>query len=581
MFSRQVQFVIPYVRRYKGILFQGVFALVFASLFSAAIPFLIKLAVDGLQKGFDRKVAEIIAITGLFTLAQAALKYLARTKILNSARAIEFEIRRDFFTHLVSLPFSFFGGHHRGDLIARMMTDIGNIRMMVGMVTLHFSSTIATTVLSLVMMFNLSPSITILSIVPLCFLLLTMKAFMARLHHVFTDIQNVNGSLSKGMNEVLSGVRVIKNYQLQDEERKRFEIINTDYLRKNLAATRLWGLLFPLIGFLGGLGTLLVMWIGGYYLMKHRISLGDFIALNTYYMMLMWPIAALGWILNLYQRGLASVRRIEEISAYEKERGDGVKPASVKGDLVLDRVTVTKNGQTILNEVTLSIAAGEKLLMVGPTGSGKSTLLNLLLGLEQEYGGTILLDGRDVRSIALSALRRSVAIVPQEPFLYSLSVADNVMTPDEFESARGGAESRRSGAVAEAVDRLIDVVNMKEEIGRFEKGLDTVVGERGIMLSGGQKQRLTLARALAVEPRILLLDDPLTHVDSYTEHLIWQKLASRFDGLTVIVVSSRPVPLSSVDRVVVLANGSVADSGTPEELLARNPYIRLLYEVKG
>jgi ATP-binding cassette subfamily B multidrug efflux pump len=581
VFGRQVYFVIPYVRRYRRILLQGVFALIFASLFAAAIPFLIKLAVDGLQKGFGRKVTGIVAITGLFTLAQAALKYLARTKILNSARSIEFEIRRDFFTHLVSLPFSFFEGHHRGDLIARMMTDIGNIRMMIGMVTLHFSSTIATTILSLIMMFSLSPSITALSIVPLCFLLFTMKTFMARLHHIFADIQNINGALSKGTNEVLSGIRVIKNYLLQDEERKRFEVLNRDYLRKNLAATRLWGLLFPLIGFLGGLGTLVVMWIGGYYLIKHRISLGDFIALNTYYMMLMWPIAALGWILNLYQRGVASVRRVEEIYAHEREREDGFEPLSVRGALTIDHVSLTKGGRSILNEVTLSIEAGEKLLVIGPTGSGKSTLLNLILGLEQEYRGAILLDGRNLRDIALSVLRKNIAIVPQDPFLYSVSVADNVIRPVRFEGAPDQKNSSLPPTAADTVDQLIDAVKMREEIERFEGGIDTMVGERGIILSGGQKQRLTLARALGAEPRVLLLDDPLTHVDGYTEHAIWEKLSPRFDGLTVIIVSSKPVPLSSIDRAVVLANGSVADSGSPGELLARSPFMRLLYEIKG
>jgi ATP-binding cassette subfamily B multidrug efflux pump len=567
---KQVLFLIPYVRRYRGILFQGIFALILASLFSAAIPFFIKLAVDGLQRGVSGRVLQIVAITGLLTVAQAALKYLARTRILNSARAIEFEIRRDFFTHLISLPYSFFSAHHRGDLIARMMTDIGNIRTMIGMVTLHFSSTIATTILSLTMMFTLSPVIAALSIIPLCFLLLTMKGFMGRLHHIFADIQKVNGNLSKGMTEALSGIRVIKNYLLQEAERKRFETLNAEYLQKNLAATRLWGLLFPLIGFLGGLGTLLVMWMGGYYLMKHRITLGDFIALNTYYMMLMWPIAALGWILNLYQRGVASAKRVEEIHSHEKESDEGATLESVAGTIDFDHVTVVKGGRTILNDITFTLKAGEKLLVVGPTGSGKSTLLNLILGLEHGYSGSISLDGLDIRQIALPSLRKAVAIVPQDPFLYSVSVAENIVAPSRPED----------GQARPGLDQLIDTVNMREEIERFEAGIDTVVGERGIMLSGGQKQRLTLARALAVGPRILLLDDPLTHIDGYTEHLIWQRLSSLFDGLTVIVVSSRPVPLSHIDRAMVVTNGLIADQGAPDELLSRNPYMRLLYEVR-
>ncbi len=559
---KQLELVIPYIIRYRGTLFQGIIALLAASLFSAAIPYLIKLAVDALQAGAGAKVVRIIGATALFALAQAALKYRARTKILNSSRGIEFELRESFYAHLISLPYAFFRQHFRGDLIARMMTDIGNVRMMAGMVILHFSSTIITTVLSIVVMFKLSPSITLLSMVPLCSLFLVMRRFMGRLHHIFADIQNVNGRLSKGTNEVLSGIRVIKNYLLQADEQKRFEALSAEYMRKNLAATRLWGLLFPLVGFLGGLGTLLVMWVGGYYLMRHRITLGDFIALNTYYMMLMGPVAGLGWILNLYQRGVASLGRIEEIYESELETTEGIEPVVTAGAIAFDRVTVVKEGSPVLNNAAFSINPGEKLLIIGPTGSGKSTILNLILGLEQEYTGTVSLDNVDIRRIAPRALRSLVAIVPQDPFLYSMTIRENLFSPVDL-------------------DELIDTVHMGDEIERFEKGVETVVGERGVTLSGGQKQRLTLARALSAHPRVLLLDDPFTHVDGYTEETIWNKIRPTLGGMTVIIVSSRPVPLSDIDNVAVLSEGAVADQGTPEDLLKRNPYMRLFYEVKG
>jgi ATP-binding cassette, subfamily B, multidrug efflux pump len=558
----KLRIIIPYITRYRGVFFQGIFALLVASLLSAFIPYLIKVAVDRLQGGSHHAVTGIILITALCTLTQAVLKYVARTRILNGARHVEYEIRGDFYRRIVTLPYSFFTTHHRGDLIARMMTDVGNIRMMIGMVTLHFSSTVATTILSLAMMFKLSPAITLLSIIPLCLLLLAMRGFMGRLQHIFADIQRVNGDLSKGMSEVLSGVRVIKNYLLQKGEKERFAAINNEYLKKNLIATRLWGLLFPLIGFLGGMGTLVVMWVGGYYLMTHQISLGDFIALNTYYVMLMWPIAALGWILNLYQRGTASVKRVEEILTLEPERTDGAVPVSFGGSIAFDHVTLTKDGRPILKDLTFSLREGQRLLLIGPTGSGKSSLINLLLGLEEGYSGKILLDGIDIRAIALPSLRKGLGLVPQEPFLYSRTIAGNLFSPDN-------------------PHELIALVNLTEEIARFEKGMETVVGERGVMLSGGQKQRLTLARALAKEPQLLLLDDPLTHVDSYTEHLIWQRMAPLFEGRTVIIVSSRPVPLSNVDWVIVLRDGEMADEGTADELLGRNPYMRLLYEAKG
>jgi ATP-binding cassette subfamily B protein len=559
--NKQLEFIFPYIKRYRGSLFQGVCTLVLASLFSAAIPFLIKVAVDHLQEGLSRKVAEIIGVAAFLALLQAGLKFLARTKILNSSREIEYELRRDFYAHLVSLPYNFFREHHRGDLIARMMTDIGNIRTMIGMVILHFSNTVAIIVLSLVMMIKLSPLITLLSIVPLGFLFLIIRRFMTKLHDVFTQIQHVNGSLSKNVNEVLSGIRVVKNYLLQAAEQKRFHALNRDYMQKNLAATRLWGLLFPSIGLLGGIGTLIVMWIGGYYLIQQRITLGDFIALNTYYMMLMWPIAALGWILNLYQRGLASVRRIEEIYENRIENEEGEAPPVAMGKIAFDGVTVIKGGRTVLNGVTFSIEPGRKLLVVGPTGSGKSTLLNLLLGLEQDYSGSIRLNGADIRHIGLPALRRHIGLVPQDPFLYSVSVRENIF---------GAAD----------LHRLIDTVNLKDEVERFDRGVETIVGERGVRLSGGQKQRLTLARALSINPKVLLLDDAFTHVDGHTEHLIWEKLLSAIKGITVIIVSSKPVPLSYLDKAAVLVDGTIVDQGTPGELLLRNPYMKLLYEVK-
>jgi ATP-binding cassette subfamily B protein len=559
---RQLGLVVPYIKRYRGFLFEGILALVIAALFSAAIPFLIKLAVDGLQKGAGGHVARIVAITGLCAIAQAALKFRARTKILNSSREIEFGLRKDFYAHLVSLPYAFFRKHYRGDLIARMMADIGNIRMMVAMVTLHFTSTITTTVLSLAVMFKLSPPITLLSIAPLCFLFLVMRRFMGRLHLVFADIQTANGNLSKGTNEVLSGIRVIKNYLLKEEERKRFEVLSTDYMKKNLSATRLWGLFLPLIGFLGGLGTLFVMWMGGYFLMKHRITLGDFIALNTYYMTLMAPVAGLGWIFNLYQRGVASIRRIEEIYESEPERSDGIDPGAFTGRVTFDDITVKKEGRSILSSVAFAVEPGERLLILGPTGAGKTTLLNLILGLEQEYTGSILVDNIDVRSLSLAALRRGIALVPQDPFLYSTSIRENIFFPPD-------------------ISGLIGAVQMTDEIGRFEKGLETIVGERGVTLSGGQKQRLTLARALSADARVLLLDDPFTHVDGYTQQVIWEKMKSLLAGTTLIIVSSKPLPVADLDKVVVLSEGRVDDQGTPGEVLQRNSYMKLFYEVQG
>ncbi len=559
---KQLRLIIPYITRYRGDLFQAVLILVAASCISAAIPFLIKLSVDRLRDGFSRTVTSLILVTALLALVQAGLKARARMKIFNSTREIEFELRRDFHAHLSSLPYAFFRNHHRGDLIARMMADIGNIRMMISMVALHVSNTIATTALSLIMMWRLSPSITLLSVVPLCVLFLLMRGFIAPLHRAFTEIQQVNGSLSKQVNDVLTGIRVVKNYLLEAEERRRFDALNEEYMKKTLGATRVWGLLFPMTGFLGGLGTLAVMWLGGYYLMEHRITLGDFIALNTYYMMLMWPIAAFGWVLNLYQRGVASIQRIEAIYASEAERTGGLVPDAFTGTIAFEQVAVRKEGREVLKNVSFSLRPGERLLITGPTGGGKSTLLNLILGLEQEYTGSIRLDGVDIREIALSALRSGIGLVPQEPFLYSTSIRENLFNPSNL-------------------DRLIAMAQMGDEIKRYEHGVETVVGERGVTLSGGQKQRLTLARALSKNPRILLLDDPFTHVDGFTEQLVWEEIKPVLDGITVIIASSKPVPLAYVDWAAVLVDGGIADYGRAGELLERNPYMKLLYEVKG
>ncbi len=559
---KDISLILPHIKKHRGEFAQGVTTLVLASLCSASIPLLIKYAVDSLQAGARTRVFQIIGVTCCLALLQAFFRYRSRMKILNGSREIEYELRRNLYTHLISLPYGFFKDQHRGDLIARMMNDITNVRMMIGMCILHFSSTVATTTLSFIMMLRLSVPITLLALLPLCFLFLLIRGYMQKLHTIFKDVQDTYGRLSKGANEVLTGIRVIKNYLLQREEQDRFEKLNSEYMEKNMASTRLWGMVFPSVGFLGGVGTLIVMWIGGYFLMNNKITLGSFIALNAYYAMLMWPVVALAWIMNLYQRGTASLKRIEEIYRTPVEEESGVTPEHIEGNLELKHVTLIRGERAILKDVNFTVKRGEKLLIIGPTGTGKTTILNLILGLEQGYDGTILIDGSDAHKVPLAARRQRIAIVPQDPFLYSLSIRENTFA-------------------AEEADTLVDAVHLKDEIGRFETKLETVVGERGVMLSGGQKQRLTLARALAAKPDILLLDDPFTHVDSYTEHMILQKIWPLVKDKTVIMTSTRPVPATYVDRVLVLAGGSVVDEGEPAEVLARSPYMKLLYEVRA
>jgi ATP-binding cassette subfamily B multidrug efflux pump len=559
---KDLSLILPHVKKYRGEFTQGVVTLVLASLCSATIPLLIKYAVDGLQAGMRTRVFQIVGVTCALALLQGFLRYRSRMKILNGSREIEYELRKDFYTHLISLPYAFFKEQHRGDLIARMMNDITNVRMMIGMCILHFSSTVATMTLSFIMMLRLNVPITLLSLLPLCFLFILIRGYMGKLQTVFKDVQDTYGRLSKGANEVLAGIRVVKNYLLQQEEQDRFEKLNREYMEKNLASTRLWGMVFPSVGFLGGAGTLLVMWIGGYFLMNNKITLGDFIALNAYYAMLMWPVVALAWIMNLYQRGVASLKRIEEVYQAPVEDESGAPIEHIEGNVKFGNVTLTRGERAILKQVSFTVNRGEKLLIIGPTGSGKTTILNLILGLEQGYEGTIFIDGSDAHRIPLAARRQRIAIVPQDPFLYSLSIKENIFAEH-------------------GVYELIDAVHLKEEIDRFETKMETVVGERGVMLSGGQKQRLTLARALAAKPDILLLDDPFTHVDGYTEHMILEKIWPLIKDTTVIMTSTRPVPAKYVDRVLVLAGGTVVDEGEPGELLARSPYMKLLYEVKA
>jgi ATP-binding cassette subfamily B protein len=540
-----------------------------ASSIGLAGPWVLKYAIDDLHQGATmEKVRRYAAALLALAAVGGVFRFLMRRIIVGASRDLEYDLRNDFFAALQRLDQGYFHQHRTGDLMSRATNDLNAVRMMIGPAVMYTSSTALTFVIAMVLMISIDPWLTLIALIPLPFVSIVVRYFGSAIHQRFERIQEQFSDLSAITQESLAGVRVVRAYRQESSEIDRFRRGNEEYVRRNQALIRLQGMYYPSMGLLMGVGALLVLWLGSRRVVAGSMSVGELVAFNAYLMMLAWPMIAFGWVTNLLQRGMASWKRMLAVLDAEPAIRDAA-PAElvrqeIRGAIEFRHVTFGYGGRTMLRDISLSVPAGTTTAIVGATGSGKSTLLSLLPRLNDPPPGTVFIDGVDVRRFPLDALRRAIGFVPQEPFLFSATIADNI--------ALGVP-----GASVEATRRAAAVARLDKDVADFPRGYDTMVGERGITLSGGQKQRTAIARAVLVDPRILILDDALSAVDTYTEEEILHRLSEVMRQRTSIIVSHRVSTVRHADQIVVLDQGRIAERGTHDQLLTRDGLYAELY----
>jgi ATP-binding cassette, subfamily B, multidrug efflux pump len=558
----ELRSVFPYLRRYRRGLVLGLASLILKDLAGAALPLMIRGAIDALPQGVMGRVVLFASLLVAFSFAKGLFQYWMRVIIIGISRDIEYDLRNDLFGHLVSLSPDYYGRTRTGDIMARATNDLNAVRMMLGPGIMYWTETSLTFLLAIVIMISTDWRLALLAILPAPAVSLAVIFFGRHIHERFERIQAMFSDISSRVQENLSGVRMVRAFVQERAELRRFEELNRRYIEQNIRLVRIQGLFQPLLEMLIGFTFLVVLWAGGRQVLAHRISLGSFVMFNTYMGMLVWPMIALGWVVNLMQRGTASLGRINEI--FREKRTIAAPPTPVRldhvrGEVEFRNVSVNFPTGRALDRVTLRIEAGETLAVVGHTGSGKSTLVGLIPRLMDPSEGSVRLDGIDLRELEPAELRRPIGFVPQETFLFSATIAENIAF---------GVES----ASEEEIRRAAELAGLAADIEGFPEGYRTMVGERGITLSGGQKQRTAIARALLRDPRILILDDALSSVDTLTEERILNHLASIMRGRTVILISHRVSTVRQAQRIVVLEKGAIVEQGTHAELVSAGGY---------
>lgn len=560
----------PYLWRYRRNFALGMGALVLKDLLGAALPLVMRQGIDAVSTQFSLNVLYRFAgILVVLSALKGLFQYWMRVVLIGISRDVEFDLRNDLFHHLTGLSSDFYGRYRTGDIMARATNDLNAVRMMLGPGVMYWCETMLTLVLAITVMVSVDWPLTLLALLPAPFVSVAVMVFGRRIHDRFEAIQKMFSDISSRVQENLSGVRVIRAYVQEQHELRLFEELNQDYIHQNIRLAKLSGLFMPLLQALIGVTFLMVLWAGAWRMLSGHITLGAFVMFNTYMGMLVWPMIAMGWVVNLMQRGTASLARINEllkarpaIAALPTSRQIG---GNVAGQIEFRGVGLRFGDSVALDGVNLRIEAGSTVAIVGHTGSGKSTLVNLIPRLLDPTEGSVLLDGVDLREYDPREVRRQIGFVPQETFLFSATVGENIAfgvksaTPDQIEHAAA-------------------IAGLGPDIETFPDGFDTMVGERGLTLSGGQKQRTAIARAVLRDPRILILDDALASVDTLTEERILGALSTIMAGRTTILISHRVSTVRNASRIVVLENGRVAEEGTHNELLALGGYYSDLYQ---
>jgi ATP-binding cassette subfamily B protein len=558
----------PYLARYKARYVAGFLCLV-ASQVGVLVPLIIKSGIDDLADGgLGRRLLSVAGLLIAVGVGKSVLGFWVRWILIGISRDVEYDLRNDLFAHLMRLSPRYYTENRTGDLMSKLTNDLNAVRNMVGPGIMYSANTVVLGVATLALMLHLDWRLTLYSLIPMPLVSVGVKFLGQQIHERFEKIQALYSDLTERVRENLSGVRVVRAFCQEEAEMAEFDKMNLDFVAKNKGLIWISSFLWPSMELLFAVAFLLVMVVGGHHVLAGKISLGTFAAFNVYLTYLIWPMIALGWVTNLVQRGLASLGRLMLIFDSKPEINDRAVPAhavtSLRGEIEFRNLTFSYNGVPVLKNLSLQIPAGKTLAIVGATGSGKSTLVGLIPRLYDAPEGSLLVDGVPIRQIPLQTLRRHIGFVPQETFLFSESIRENV----KF------GEPEASDA---EVERAAEISNILPEIQAFPKGFDTMVGERGLTLSGGQKQRTAISRAVIRDPRILILDDALSSVDTYTEERILRHLTGVMAGRTTILISHRVSTIQNADEIVVLHEGEIVERGTHAELLALNGHYTDLY----